>query len=130
MISLLWWLRAVGALYLVHFVAMAIARAPIRSLGPAGALERAAAGEPDARFLVDTWVMFGLESAAIGGALLLASRVPDQAHSLAWAVIGIEVFRGIIADIYVMARTRKYAVSLVWIAIHSLVIATGTLALR
>ena len=130
MISLVWWLRVVGLMYLVHFVAMVVARAPIKTLGPAGALDRAAAGEPLARFLVDTWVVFGLENLAIGAALLLASRVPEQARLLAWAVIGIEVTRGIIADVYMIARGNNARTSGVWIAIHSVVIATGVLALR
>lgn len=130
MIPLVWWLRAVGLLYLTHFVAMVIARAPIRALGPPGALESAAAGDPVARFLIDTWVIFGLENVAIGGALLVASGFPTQARGLGWAIVGIEVFRGIIADIYMIRRTGKYTASLVWIVIHSVVIATGIAALR
>ena len=109
---------------------MAVVHAPIRSAGPAGALEAAAAGEPAARFLVDTWVGFGLEVAAIGVALLVFSRSPRAAVALAWAVIGIEVTRGIAYDAYMLSRGYEPAVYLPWIAIHAVVIASGVWALR
>lgn len=128
--ALVWWLRVVGVLYLAHFVAMAFARAPIRALGPKDALTRAAAGEPVARFLVDSYVMFGLENLAIGVALLYASRLLAMAHLLAWAVIAIEATRGVAADLYFIARGYPRTPSLIWIAIHGAVIVTGIYALR
>ena len=130
MIPLVWWLRAVGLLYLIHFVAMVFARAPIRTLGPKDALAQAAAGAPIARFLVDTWVIFGLENLALGVALLIASGAPQRAVLLAWAVVGIELTRGIVADLYMIARGNNRNASLAWIAIHAAVIVTGVLALR
>ena len=129
MISLLWWLRVIGIMYLVHFVAMVVARAPIRALGPPDTLDRARSGDPIACFVVDTWVIFGLENAAIGIALLLASRSPGASRPLVWAVIGIEVLRGIVADIYMIFRTGRMATSIVWIIIHTAVIVTGVVAL-
>ena len=124
------WLQAVGALYLLNFVMITFVRAPIASLGPEGALAQAAAGERMARFLVDTWTMFGLEVGAVGVALLVAARSPERARPLIWVVIAIELSRGIIADIYMMARGYNATVMLVWIAIHAVVIATGLLCLR
>jgi len=81
-------------------------------------------------FLVDTWVTFGLEVGAIGLATLSASRHPDQARALIWTIIGIELARGIIADIYAAARGNKLPVLAVWFVIHTIVIVTGLLALR
>jgi hypothetical protein len=83
-----------------------------------------------ARFLVDTWTLFGLEVATIGIAMLVASRVADRAQPLIWTVLGIEVSRGIISDIYMIARGYNATPMLVWIVIHAVVIATGLLCLR
>jgi hypothetical protein len=124
------WLQAVGALYLLNFVMITFVRAPIGSLGPEGALAQAAAGEPMARFLVDTWTLFGLEVGAVGVALLIASRVPEQARVLMWTVIAIEASRGIIADTYMIVRGNDPTVLGIWIVIHTVVIVTGLLCLR
>ena len=53
MLSLPIWMRVVGVLYLVMCVA-ALMGTPIRAEGPSGVLERLAAGDPTARFLVNT----------------------------------------------------------------------------
>ncbi len=128
--ALVWWLRVVGLMYLVHFVALAVARAPIRMLGPREAMDRVKAGEPVARFLADSYVMFGLENLAIGVSLLYASRYPALAHLLAWTVIAIEGARGIIADGWFIVPGYARGPSVVWIGIHSAVIITGILALH
>jgi hypothetical protein len=64
--SLKWWMRAVGSLYMFLFVAAALLRIPIRAEGPPGVLEAASAGDPVARFVVDTWVTLDLELGAVG----------------------------------------------------------------
>lgn len=125
-----WWLRIVGVFYILQFVMMAIVKAPIRAQGPEGVLERAAAGDATALFVVDTWTTFGLEVGAIGAVLLIASRISSQSKTLIWAIIGIELARGIIDDVYMMFRGQNLAFLLVWIAIHTVVIVTGVLALR
>jgi len=61
--------------------------------GPSGTLALANRGDPLAKFVVDTWRTFGLEVAAIGVALLVFSRRPEQARGIAWTVLGIEVMR-------------------------------------
>jgi hypothetical protein len=130
MTKLTLWMRIVGIFYLLQFVMMAFVRAPIRQFGPHGALAQAHAGDPLAKFLVDTWLIFGLEVGAIGVAVLIASRRPYQARGVAWTVVGIELSRGILADSIMIARGIEVAGYLVWIVIHSVVIATGLLALR
>ena len=125
-----WWLRIVGGFYLLQFVMMAFVRAPIRTFGPEGALARADAGDPTASFLVDTWFIFGLEVAAVGVALLLASRRSELALGVTWTVLAIELFRGILADITMIARGIEVPGYLVWIVIHSVVIVTGLRALQ
>jgi hypothetical protein len=123
-----WWMRVVGGFYLFKFVAVALVRAPLRGQAP-DALRLAAAGDHVARFLVDTWVIFGLEMAALGIALLMASRVPDRARALAFAILGVEV-SGIVADVYQVARGHALAIPAVWVVIHGAIILTGVLSLR
>ena len=124
------WLQCVGAFYLLQFVVAALVRLPIRVLGPPGTLDRAAAGDPTARLLVDTWVTLGLEFGTVGACLLLASRAPAQARSLIGAVLAIEVVRGIGTDLYMLARGYQPGEQLAWIAVHLVIIATGLRALR
>ena len=130
MVKLTWWMRIVGAFYLLQFVMMAIVRAPIRAMGPAGTLDLADAGDPLAKFLVDTWLVFGVEVGVIGAGLLVASRIASQARALVWTVIAIELVKGPPMDLYMISRGYPVTPMVVWIVIHSLVIATGVLALR
>lgn len=128
--GLVWWLRIVGAFYVIQFFMIAFAKAPIRGFGPSGVLELEAGGDPAARFLVDTWTGFGLETLAIGAALLVASRFAHMARALVWTVIAIEFAKGILFDIYMLVRGYELAGFLGWIVIHSIIIVTGWLALR
>jgi hypothetical protein len=116
-------------LYVFLFVAAALLRIPIRAEGPPGVLARASAGDPLARFVVDTWVTLGLELGAVGVALLVASRQASRARALVGAVLCMEV-AGIVADIYKIARGLAAPAPLVWVAIHTLIIATGLGLLR
>ena len=125
------WMQIVGAFYVLQFIMMAFVRAPIRALGPAGVLEQADAGNPIARFVIDTWVIFGLEVGGIGVALLVASRAPRAGRSLIGGVIAVELSRGIVADLwYVIARGDHASVMGIWLVIHTAIIVTGMLVLR
>ena len=62
-------------------------------------------------------------------ALLIASRAPDQARTLVWTVIAIELVRGIGVDIYKIARGYKKRVPVTWMVVHSVIIATGLMSL-
>jgi len=123
-----WWMRVVGVFYLLKFVAVAFIKAPIAGQAPE-ALARAASGDHVARFLADTWVIFGLEMAALGIALLIASRIPDQAKTLALSILGVEI-SGIVADVYQVARGHDWSIPGTWVLIHGVIIATGLLSLR
>lgn len=128
--SLRWWLRGVGSLYLAMFVIAVVARLPIREMGPPGVLDDAAAGDATARLLVDTWVIFGLELGIVGAVLWFASRTPERARPLVWAVVAIEAVRGIGADVYMLARGYEAAPQVIWIAVHLVVIGTALRCLR
>ena len=124
------WMRIVGVFYLAQFVAMTFARAPIRTFGPDGALDAAEAGDPIAEFLVDTWTTFGIEVGAIGVALVVAATRPRYSWGVAVTVLWIEVTRGIVNDVIFIARGIEVPGYLGWILIHSVVIATGVVAMR
>jgi hypothetical protein len=124
------WMQIVGTFYVLQFVMMVLVRAPIRTFGPAGTLSEAAAGDPLARFVVDTWTIFGLEVGAVGVMLLIATRRSELAAGAIWTVLAIEVGRGLVADTYMIARGIDVAGYLVWIVIHSVVIVTGLMAVR
>lgn len=127
---LVWWLRIVGAFYLLLFVMAVFVRLPIRAFGPEGTLALAASGDPIATFVVDTWVMFGLELGVIGIALIAASWYIGQARLLVWTVIGLELVRGIVDDIYMIASGYEPGGFIGWIVIHSVIIVSGVVALR
>lgn len=130
MIALAWWMRAVGLLYLLMAFVILIPHVPIRAEGPPGIMDQIAAGNPVARFALDTWIMFGLYIGVVGAALLAFSRTPDTARALTFTVIGLEFFGGIGIDVYKLARGYKRAPPMVWIVIHSVVIVSGLLILR
>ena len=123
-------MQIVGAFYVCQFVMMVFVRAPIRTFGPGGTLSRAGAGDSLARFVVDTWTIFGLEVGAVGVMLLVATRRSELAAGAIWTVLANEVGRGLVADTYMIARGINVAGYLVWMVIHSVVIVTGLVALR
>lgn len=65
MMKLKWWMRIVGVIYLFLSFAAIFLRLPISVEGPKGALAQAAAGDPLANFLVDSWATYGLDFALL-----------------------------------------------------------------
>ncbi len=120
-----WWLRIVGVVYVVNAIMMAIVRAPIRSSAPSGTLDAASDGDALAEFVVDTWIGFGLEVAALGVVLLAASMIPRLVAGIGWAVIAVEITRGLAWDSYMLASGYDAAVFVPWIFIHAAIIGTG-----
>jgi hypothetical protein len=75
------------------------------------------------------WWLRIVEIGAIGVALVVASRTPEQAKVLVWTIIAIELARGIANDVYMIARGYNATVFVIWIVIHTVVILTGLRAL-
>jgi hypothetical protein len=123
-------MRIIGAVYLFQFIATAIVRAPIQTLAPAGTLDQAAAGEPLAKFLVDTWLAFGIEMGVIGVALISFAKAPQRATGLVWAVLGIELLKGPVYDIYMLMEGYDTTTFAVWIVVHTVIIVSGLVALK
>jgi hypothetical protein len=127
--GLKWWMRAVGMFYVLMgvFNTPLIIEARLTTQYPnLGVTTDSLA----AQALVDTWFMFGLEVFVIGLALLYFSREPERSVALIWMVLGLELIRGILDDIYLIARGYEPVIYLVWILIHSVIIITGLLVLR
>ena len=123
-------MRIVGILYLFLFVAATFLQMPIRAEGPDGMLDQLAAGDPTARFAVDTWVTLGLLLGVIGSGLLMCSRAPERSMALVWTVIGGELAWGIGSDIYKIVRGYAATLPVIWILIHLMIIFTGLYSLR
>ena len=123
--KLKWWMRIVGSFYLFLSFAAIVLRLPIRVEGPKGVLDQATAGNQLANFVVDTWITYGLDLLVIGAALLIASRKPERAKVLILTVIGLELVRGIGADLYKIIRGYELSAEIIWIVIHSVIVLTG-----
>ncbi len=127
--SLKWWMRIVGTFYLLLFVVGAIVKLPVTQTLAGGGIELQQDNLAH-RFLVDTWVMFALELGVIGVALWAASGRPHQNRILVWTLLGLEVVRGIVDDIYMLLRSYEPAFHIGWIVVHSIIILTGLWALH
>lgn len=124
-----WWMRVVGTFYLVLFVVGSIVKLPVKmTLEQAGITYQP--GNFVHMFLADTWVMFTLEIAVIGIALWVASRDPYQNRILVYTLLGIELVRGIVDDIYMLTRGYEPGFYIGWIVVHSVIILTGWWSLR
>lgn len=127
--SLKWWMRVVGSFYILLFIMASILQLPPKTMlageGITYQIDNFAH-----RLLVDTWVMFGLELGVIGVALWFASRNPAQNRFFVWVVIGLEVVRGIVDDIYMLIRGYDPAFYIGWIIVHTIIIAWAYYGLR
>ncbi|MFP3853074.1 MAG: BphX family protein [Anaerolineales bacterium] len=127
--SLKWWMRGVGSFYALLFVVDAVIKLPVTEMlaGAGISLDQSNLAH---RFLVDTWVMFALELGVIGLALWYFSSKPYESRALIWTVLGLELVRGIVDDIYMLVRGYEPAFYIGWIVIHTIIILSGLLALR
>jgi hypothetical protein len=129
MISLQWWMRVVGVFYVLLFVGV-LAKAPIKAEGPPGVIERAAAGDATARFVIDVWTTLGLALFVLGASLLYFSWIVVDVRPLVCTIVALELFWGIPIDIYKIARGYPKRMLFVWIAIHVAIVSTGLAAVH
>jgi len=122
--QLKWWMRLVGGFYI--FLAV-MSLPPIRANGFLSVFPELAGQQATLAFelLIDAWVMFGLELGVIGVMLIVFSRAPLQALSLVYTVIGLEIVRGVLDDIYMITRGYSVGFYIGFIAVHLLIIVTG-----
>jgi len=78
-----------------------------------------------AQALVDTWFLFGLEMGVVGAALIYFSRSPVRHLALVWTVIVLEVVRGVLDDLYLIARGNDAVFYSGFAVVHLVIIGTG-----
>ncbi|MHB1110088.1 MAG: BphX family protein [Devosia sp.] len=126
-----WWLRAVGALYLLLTVMNLWVLFFTNGEMLAGTLPGDLGQDPLAiRAFADAWLVFVLELGVLGAMALFASLSPERGRILILTIIWAEVFRGIVADVIWITRGYSPASYGVFIAIHLVIIASGWLVLR
>jgi len=123
-----WWLRVVGAFYLL-LTLMNLYGIFVNPQVFNTSLPFPAEGFV-LRAFTDAWLVFVLEMGALGAAMLYASRDPARSRALVLAIIIAEVFRGIAADAIWITRGYSAATYALSIGIHVIIIATGILFLR
>ncbi len=127
--SLKWWFRIVGAVYMLlglgFLPTLNAARLPQLLPGfdaPTGGVAY--------RALLDYTLMFGLDLFVIGAFLLAAARAPQRYVPVVWLVIALEVVRGILDDLYMLARGYAAPIYLGFIVLHVIIIVTGIVSVR
>lgn len=130
MVRLKWWMRAVGIFYIILAVQnlpfVVSNRLTSQYPGLAAPIDSIAV-----KALVDTWFLFGIEIGVVGVFLIIASANPIQNRILIYAVLALELLRGIGHDIYLLSR--GYAAApfyITFIVVHIIIMATGLLFLR
>jgi BphX-like protein len=123
--GLAWWMRAVGAFYIL----LGIRLVPAVNGGQVTAVTRV---DPNAgttfSALLDWMFLFGLEMAIIGGFLIVLSRRPLEHRWLVILVIVLEVIRGSAFDLYYVSRGYVFAgLYLPFSALHIVIAATGAI---
>ena len=128
---LIWWMRIVGVFYLL-LTAMNIWALFLGGMQlVADSLPAPMNTEPLAvRAFSDAWLVFVFEFGVLGAVLLYASRHPAESRMLVLAVIGAEIFRGVLADIVWITRGYDPAGYIAFIVIHLIIVLTGILFLR
>ncbi len=128
--GLAWWMRVVGAFYVVlgvqNLPALVRRRLPRQYPGFDAAPDSVAA-----LALADTWFLFGIEIGVVGLFLVWAARDPLRHRVLVWLVLTLELLRGVAHDLHVVAR--GYAVEGFYIGfaiLHLVIIASGLWLLR
>lgn len=127
--KLTWWFRGVGLVYIllgVGFIpAINAARLPLMLPGfdaPVGGVAY--------RGLLDFTFMFGLDLVVIGAFLLYASRHPERHVWLVWLIVALELVRGILDDIYMIAQGYAAPFYIAFIVLHLVIIVTGLALVR
>lgn len=126
---LTWWFRIVGLVYLVlgatwlPFLDAKALDSKIPNFdGPAG-------GTAYNGFL-DWMLVFALDMLVTGVFLIVASFRPAWQPGIVWLIVGLEVVRGILDDLYMIAAGYPVASNIGFIVLHLAIIATGLVFAR
>ena len=130
--KLQWWMRIVGAFYtLLTLMNLSVfvldpQLTMYKNMLPAPMTGNALA----ARGFADAWVAFIMELMVTGAFLLWASREPLKHLSIVWLVIWFDVFRGVVDDLFLIARGYDTMGYIIFIVIHLIIIVTGAMFAR
>ncbi len=123
-----WWLRVVGAFYLLltamNLYGLFINTSFFNSTLPYEATDTTV------KAFADAWLVFVAELGVLGGMMLYASRNPERSSVLVWTIVWAEVFRGIVTDAIWISRGYSTSSYAVFIVIHLIIIATGVYFIR
>ncbi|MBI5876149.1 MAG: BphX family protein [Chloroflexi bacterium] len=120
-----WWFRLYGAFYLLlgamnmygTFVDPSFFAQTLPYPAPADVVKA----------FVDGWSPFAFEIVGIGTFLLWASRNPRRYVGTVWLAVWLELWHGIVGDLYLIAKGFDAASYIVFIVIHLVIIATGVM---
>ena len=128
--KLQWWFRIVGGFYFL----LGVVWSPLVGVNT---LARQMFPNYDApiggvadKFLYNVGAMLGFEWIVMGVYMLYASREPAKHFSIVWLIIGYEILRGIIDDLFLIAQGYPIASYVGWIVIHLIIITTGVMFVR
>ena len=129
MMRLTWWFRIVGLFYLLLGVGNVYSvLSPTHAMFQ-GRLPISADGSTLNAF-VQGWSPFAFEMLAIGSFLLWASRDPLRFRGVVWLIAWMEIWHGIIDDLYLISQGWDAAGYAVFIAVHAVIVVTGILFVR
>lgn len=103
---------------------------PVRETLVTQAVPGADPTHPLAEWGFEVWLMFGFEMLVVGAALFVASRNAWSNRIIAFMVLSLELFRGVVDDVVWIANGYPAGIYIGWIIFHTAVIVTGVLALR
>ncbi len=122
--KLTWWFRIVGGFYLL----LALMNLYVMFLGAA----QISRGRPPfpaddyaVRAFVDGWSPFAFEMFGIGTFLLWASRNPLKYLGSVWLVVWLEIWHGVVDDVYLIAQGYDVVGYILFIAVHLIIVLTG-----
>ncbi len=129
MTRLTWWFRIVGLFYLLLGVGNVYSVLSPTHAMYEGRLPFPADGNVMAAF-VQGWSPFAFELVAIGTFLLWASREPRRYRPVVWLIAWMELWHGIIDDLYLISQGWEVVGYAIFIGVHVLIIVTGLLFVR
>lgn len=124
--ALRWWFIVVGAFYFL--LSLPNLYAVLVDPGMMGS--NFDLSDAEAQAFVDGWSPFAFEVFAIGTFMLWASRNPRRYLGAAWLLVWLELWHGIVDDVYLISRGYSAGGYAAFIVVHLVIIVTGILAAR
>lgn len=123
-----WWLRTVGAFYLL----LAAGSLWVLFVNPQifGTMFPFSDDELSVRAFSDAWLIFTLEMAVLGGVMLYAAREPAEKRILVLTIAILELIRGAGGDFLWMMRGWPTVNYIPFMIVHLIIAVTGLYFVR